>query len=88
MTDDNPPLPFPGAAKRTRATARAQDRTMLLWRLRARRRELVDTLAAGLGPDEPLMPSTVQPLATIQGAIDAVQNEIGEGDPGGLPAAV
>ena len=67
---------------------RPEARVALLWRLRARRRELVDTLAAGLVDNEPLAPSSVQPLATLQAAIEAVAAEVGESDPGDLPAAV
>ena len=53
----------------------------LLWRLRARRRELVDDLAVGLGSDEVLAPSTVEPLAVLQAAIAAVEAELAEGGP-------
>ena len=72
---------------RTRASARAQDRVTLLWRLRARRRELVNDLAIGLGPDEPLPPSTVEPLAVLQAAIEAVEAELSPDDPDRPPAA-
>ena len=48
----------------------------------------MDALAVGLVDDEPLAPSSVQPLATLQAAIEAVAAEVGEGDPDGLPAAV
>ena len=79
-----------GFGRPVEPVARHQDRVELLWRLRARRRELVDTLAVGLADvqDEPLMPSTVQPLATLQAAIMAVEVEVGEGNPGDMPAAV
>ena len=49
----------------------------LLWRLKARRRELATDLAAALGPvDEPLSPSTMAPLAAIEGAIQATRAEL------------
>ena len=75
-----------GFGRPVEPVARHQDRVELLWRLRARRRELIDALAAGLADDEPLSPSSVEPLATIQGAIEAVEAEVGEGDP--VPAAI
>ena len=90
-------LPRPGSeenrlrrgagARAVEAVAHPQDRTALLWRLRARRRELVDDLATGLGRDEPLAPSTAEPLAVLQGAIAAVEAELGADDPDRPPAA-
>ena len=65
MTDETPPLPFPGRAPPTRAVVRPEDRKALLWRLRVRRLELADDLALGLGLDEPLSPSTVERLADL-----------------------
>ncbi len=59
----------------------------LLWRLRARQRELVDAYAVGLGCDEVLAPSTVEPLAVLQAAIEAVEAELGADDPDRPPAA-
>ena len=64
-----------------------QDRIELLWRLRARRRELVDDLAVGLGSAELLAPSSVEPLAVLQTAIAAVEAELGADDPDRPPAA-
>lgn len=51
----------------------------LLARLRVRRRQLVNALAIGLVDvqDEPLPPSAVAPLAVLQGAIQAIEAEIG-----------
>ena len=68
--------------------ARPQDRVALLWRLRARRRELVDNLATGPGRDEPVAPSIVEPLAVLQAAIEAVEAELGADGPDLPPAAV
>lgn len=68
--------------------ARPQDRVALLWRLRARRRELVDNLATGLGRDEPVAPSIVEPLAVLQAAIETVEAELGMNDPHDPSAAV
>ena len=62
-----------------------QSLEVLLWRLKDRRRELAIDLAVGLGPDEVLIPSAMQPLAAIETAIQAVAAEVGEGDP--VPAA-
>ena len=86
MTGTPPLRPVHGFGRPVEPVARQQDRVALLWRLRARRRELVDALAVGLVDDEPLSPSSVEPLATIQGAIEAVEAEVGEGDP--VPAAI
>ena len=54
-----------------------QSLEVLLWRLKARRRELAHALAAALGPiDEPLPPSSMAPLAAIETAIQAIRAEI------------
>ena len=46
-----------------------------------RRPEQDCSLRGRTGADRGLMPSAVQPLATLQAAIEAVEAEVGEGDP-------
>ena len=48
----------------------------LLWRLKARRSELASALALSIDPDLPLPPSTMMPLAAIEGAIQATRAEL------------
>ena len=69
---------FPEAAPPVLPVATAAQLAELLARLRHRRRELVAACAVGLGPYEPLSPSAVQPLATIQAAIEAAEAEARE----------
>ena len=45
----------------------------LLTRLKLRRAALVDSYVAGLGRDEMVVPAILEPLATIQAAIEAVE---------------
>ena len=59
--------------------ATPDERAELLVQLRACRRQLIDSYAVGLALGEPLAPSAVQPLATIQAAIEAVEAEFAEG---------
>ncbi len=88
MSDDVLPSLFSEATPPARPMASPEQIAALLDQLRGRRRELIDALAVGLGPDEPLPPSSVAPLAAIETAIQAVQAAVGEGDPGRPPAAI
>ena len=77
MTDVKPqPALFPPPPPPAAAIATPADRAELLVQLRARRQELVDAYAVGLALGEPLAPSAVQPLATVQGAIMAIEAEL------------
>jgi hypothetical protein len=56
--------------------ATSEERAELLVQLRARRRQLIDAYAVGLAMGEPLSPSAVQPLTTVQAAIEACEAEM------------
>ena len=73
-----PPAPPPAPAP---PLATPAERAELLVRLRARRRELVDAYAVGLTLGELVVLSAVQPLAVVQQAIVAVEDELAEGRP-------
>ena len=88
MTDSATPGLFPDPIPPAPPAATPADRVEMLVRLRARRRELVDAFAVGLALGEPLSASAMQPLATIQAAIAAVEAELGADDPDCPPATV
>ena len=48
----------------------------LLWRLKERRAELAIALALSIDPDLPVMASTMEPLAMVETAIQAIGAEI------------
>ena len=80
MPDTAQPGLFPQVPPPAPLMATPAERAELLRQLRDRRRQLVDAFAVGLDPAEPLSPSAVQPLATIQAAIEAVEAELGADD--------
>ena len=53
----------------------------LLTRLKLRRAALVDSYVAGLGCDEPVAPSVMEPLGVLQAAIEAVEAELAQHKP-------
>ena len=83
MTPDTTQEPglFPSSPPPALSVVTPAERAEFLRQLRERRRRLIDTYAAGLALGELPVPSAVQPLATVQAAIAAVEAELAEGGP-------
>ena len=72
---------FPEATPPALPVATEAQIAELLTRLKLRRAALVDAYAVGFGCDEPVSVSFLQPLATLQEAIEAVAAELAQGEP-------
>ena len=81
MTDSTTSELFPSPPPPALPVATPDERAELLVKLRVDRHQLINAYAIALALGEQLSASAVQPLATVQAAIMAVEADFEEGGP-------